>query len=312
MRIRTIKPDAFKDEGLWFAEQESGLPLFRAFTGLWCVADREGRFEWRPLMLRAEVLPYWEGDFEAVLGALVEGHFITRYEVCGRVYGEVRNFKKHQLVNHREQKSSLPAPPTNRDFVSPDFPSPGHARAHPGMPGHARGEGKGKEGKGREDARARARGLTAPSGSPSPESSFSWLTVISLWDDKSGRMESLSAHSHRPAAIGIAKRCKAMDDEDPFEACSAVLDSWLSDDWVRTNKPHLGHLDKNFGKYASRDPNKDRVYLKHLEAVEAARKRFIEAEDSGDTEGAQKAQAEMHAERERAHARWVQVAPKEG
>lgn len=138
-RIRTIKPEAHLDEDLWDAEQETGLPLFRAFTGLWCHADREGRFEWRPRPLKAGILPYWEGDFSRVLDALATRGFIVKYASGGREYGYIRTFKGHQFINNREPASSLPDPqetvsscedarvtgasPT-RDGRAPDAPIP--------------------------------------------------------------------------------------------------------------------------------------------------------------------------------------------
>ena len=110
-RIRSIKPEAHTDEALWDAETETGLPLFRAFTGLWCQADREGRFEWRPRPLKAAILPYWDGDFSRVLDALATRGLLVRYAFQGREYGVVANFLKHQYLNGKEPPSRLPAPP---------------------------------------------------------------------------------------------------------------------------------------------------------------------------------------------------------
>lgn len=109
-RIRTIKPEAFTDEDLWDLEQETGLPIFRAFAGLWCHADREGRFEWRARPLKAGILPYWDGDFSRVLDALATRGLLVRYAVNGREYGYIPGFKKHQAINAREEESKLPSP----------------------------------------------------------------------------------------------------------------------------------------------------------------------------------------------------------
>lgn len=110
-RIRTVKPELFTDERLWDLGEETGLPVLQAFAGLWCFADREGRFEWRPRALKTLILPYWAGDFAAVMDALAKASFLVAYEVDGKAYGCVRNFRKHQLVNQREAKSELPEPP---------------------------------------------------------------------------------------------------------------------------------------------------------------------------------------------------------
>lgn len=163
-RIRTVKPEALKDEELWDLEVATALPLFRAYQGLWMYADREGRFEWRPRPLKSDILPYWEGDFAAVLEALASRGFIVRYTVDGRQYGLVPTLAKHQRFDHREPASELPAPPQEVALTSPgateqpeEAPAttPGHAQE---TPGHARVEGKGRErngkGIGREGSRA--------------------------------------------------------------------------------------------------------------------------------------------------------------
>lgn len=110
-RIRSLKPEIHTDEELWDLEVEAGLPLFRAFTGLWNYSDREGRFEWRPRALKAMILPYWDGDFEHALDALASRRFIVRYSVGGKQYGWVRKLKDHQAFNAREPASLLPSPP---------------------------------------------------------------------------------------------------------------------------------------------------------------------------------------------------------
>jgi hypothetical protein len=109
-RIRSIKPEVHLDEELWDLEEQSGMPLYRLFTGLWNYSDRDGRFEWRPRRLKTVILPWWEGDFAAAMDTLAP-KFIVRYEFEGRSYGWVRTFKKHQVINPKEQQSKLPPPP---------------------------------------------------------------------------------------------------------------------------------------------------------------------------------------------------------
>jgi hypothetical protein len=157
-RIRTVKPEIFSDEKLWDLSVETGLPLLQAFEGLWCYADREGRFEWRPRALKTLILPYWEGDFARALEALERARYVVRYTVDGQTFGVVRNFAKHQRVNLREAPSALPPPPATTTHV--------HARAELSpvpessttVDRPARGEGNGTElegkGVGTELARA--------------------------------------------------------------------------------------------------------------------------------------------------------------
>jgi hypothetical protein len=110
-RTRLIKPEFFKHGDLYDAEKASGLPLRIAFAGLWCQADREGRFVWKPRELKLDVLPYDDADFAAVLDALERAGFVTRYVVDGKEFGFIPSLKQHQHFNVREGASKLPAPP---------------------------------------------------------------------------------------------------------------------------------------------------------------------------------------------------------
>lgn len=156
-RIRTVKPELFTDERLWDLGVETGLPVLQAFIGLWCFADREGRFEWRPRALRAMILPFWEGDMASVLEALASRSFITRYVVDGSEFGHIRTFSAHQVIPHREAQSTLPDPALHGRSSEP-----GHCTGTAvQLPGSAPGEGKGREGNGRgREGRGNSRAST--------------------------------------------------------------------------------------------------------------------------------------------------------
>jgi hypothetical protein len=145
MRIRTIKPEFFLCEELFDLEMETGLPLRVAYAGLWCAADREGRFEWRPRMLQTQILPYDNADFSRVLDALRTRGFVVKYTVNDRDYGVIPSFTTHQVINNREKASQLPAPPEEA------LPEPIPTRASrvddacPTPLVHTSAEGKGRE-----------------------------------------------------------------------------------------------------------------------------------------------------------------------
>lgn len=164
-RIRTIKPEFFKHYELWQAEVETGLPLRVAFAGLWCVADREGRFRWLPPQIKIDVLPYDDIDFSRVLDALATRGFVVKYRVDGREYGHIPGFSRHQVVNNRERKSELPEPnETNiltRDERVDDACATREARRESGR------EGKGRERKGKEKG-----------GADAPETEFAFVGHI--------------------------------------------------------------------------------------------------------------------------------------
>lgn len=115
MRIRTIKPEFFTHEALHEAEAQAQLPLRLAFVGLWCVADREGRFKWEPRRLGVQILPYDAIDFSRVLDALLTRGFLVKYACGSDVFGFIPSFTKHQVINNKEKASALPEPILDKD-----------------------------------------------------------------------------------------------------------------------------------------------------------------------------------------------------
>lgn len=105
-RARNIKPGFFTNDEL--AQCEYGARLL--FIGLWTVADREGRLEDRPLRIKGQLFPYDNCDIEKWLNALAYRGFITRYELVGRKFISVNNFRKHQNPHVNECASTIPAP----------------------------------------------------------------------------------------------------------------------------------------------------------------------------------------------------------
>jgi uncharacterized phage protein (TIGR02220 family) len=111
VRARNIKPGYFKNECLADCN-----PLARIlFAGLWCLSDKEGRFEWRPRRIKAEVLPYDDCEIDKLLGQLVKCGFLEYYSMNGSEYGAVVNFKDHQNPHPKDAPSKLPEPPGKTD-----------------------------------------------------------------------------------------------------------------------------------------------------------------------------------------------------
>jgi len=116
-RSRNIKPALFKNELLGEAD-----PLITIlFTGLWCLADREGRLEDRPKRIRAEIFPYREETtsktVEVFLCWLMDNDFITRYANEYGEYIQIHNWSKHQNPHHKEIASLIPNHPSFMDKV---------------------------------------------------------------------------------------------------------------------------------------------------------------------------------------------------
>jgi hypothetical protein len=139
-RIRTVKPEFFIHEGLQEMQLESKMPLMLVFLGLLTQADREGRFRWQPKILKLAILPFIPFDMETALDRLVASGHLRKYQVEGKVYGDIPTFADHQNVNSHE-KGSL-------------FPEYEDAYACMCVNVHANVEGKGKEGNGKRKGKA--------------------------------------------------------------------------------------------------------------------------------------------------------------
>lgn len=107
MRKRMIAPGFWENEDLGTGPLENQM----LFAGLWCLADREGRFPWKPKLIRAKVFPYRAIKVEPILDFLREKKFIRFYSVDGEHYGDIPNFKEYQAIHPHEAKSKIPPNP---------------------------------------------------------------------------------------------------------------------------------------------------------------------------------------------------------
>lgn len=104
-RARNIKPAFFTNELLGTEDPIIAL----TFAGLWCLADKVGILEDRPLRIKAELFPYRESlDVNGYLSVLARLGFIVRYENDGKKLIQVCNFRKHQSPHHTEKAKGFP------------------------------------------------------------------------------------------------------------------------------------------------------------------------------------------------------------
>ena len=111
-KIRTVKPDFFKDEDL--AELPFWVRIL--YEGLWVLADREGRLEERPKKIKAELFPYDKVDIVKGLELLAQTKpfsptktpFIKRYQVENDQYIQILAWHRHQRPHHTEAESKIP------------------------------------------------------------------------------------------------------------------------------------------------------------------------------------------------------------
>jgi hypothetical protein len=129
MRSRVFLPDVFTDEGL--GALSAGA--WRLFHGLVCLADRDGRVEYSPRQIKAQIFPYQDCTIEPLVAELtatmVAGEpALIVYEVEGKRYAWLPSFLRFYRPHPNEAKSRLPAycpPSENARGESPQLALPG-------------------------------------------------------------------------------------------------------------------------------------------------------------------------------------------
>lgn len=113
-RARNIKPAFFTNELLGTEDPMIGL----TFAGLWCLADKMGILEDRPLRIKAELFPYRDSlDVNGYLSVLARLGFIVRYKNGDRSLIQVCNFRKHQSPHHTEKAKGFPFPSDPKSLI---------------------------------------------------------------------------------------------------------------------------------------------------------------------------------------------------
>jgi len=127
-----LKPGIYKNEAL----AQLGYEAFRLFTGLWCIADRQGRLKDEPGKIEAELFPFkfQRVKIDELLNGLSSGEdpFIIRYEVKGQKYIQVSNFLDHQRPHPKEVQSAIP--PCKEKFVPRLYPDNTQNTPNPSIP----------------------------------------------------------------------------------------------------------------------------------------------------------------------------------
>ena len=85
-RIRSIHPGLFTDEAFMALSMSARVVLM----GLCTEADDHGVFAWKPLTLKARLLPADNVDMVALLGELEKMDFLKRFSDDGHEYGIIR------------------------------------------------------------------------------------------------------------------------------------------------------------------------------------------------------------------------------
>jgi len=105
-RARNIKPGFYKNEDL----AECSVWARLIFPGLWMLADRDGRLEDRPKRIKAELLPFDDGDMDKLLQELHDRGFLVRYQNSDGRFIQVSKFAEHQSPHYSEKPSAIMPP----------------------------------------------------------------------------------------------------------------------------------------------------------------------------------------------------------
>lgn len=111
MRIRSVKPDFYRDELTGQMDAEHAL----FYLGVCNFCDDHGRFTWNPVLLASDLDPYaakWGGAQRVgeLLEELLQAGRLVRYQVDGKVFGWMPSFLTHQKPSH-PLSSRIPPPP---------------------------------------------------------------------------------------------------------------------------------------------------------------------------------------------------------
>ena len=104
-RARQIKPTFFMHEVV------AGLPaMVRLYwIGLWTLADRSGRVDFRPMRVKAQIFPYEDFNVEEATLLLESKGFAQRCKFeNGLTVLYICNWEKHQRPHQNESQSELP------------------------------------------------------------------------------------------------------------------------------------------------------------------------------------------------------------
>jgi hypothetical protein len=115
-RIRSVHPGFFTDEDLVQVSRDARL----FFVALGTQADDKGAFEWKPTTLKMRLFPADTLDIEHLLTELVSIDALAAYEVDGRKYGAIRNFRKFQRP--KSPNDIHPMPDKYRNYVGLPLP----------------------------------------------------------------------------------------------------------------------------------------------------------------------------------------------
>jgi hypothetical protein len=121
-RIRSIHPGLFTDEGYMCLS----LAAKATWPGIWTEADDHGVFEWKPITLKAKLMPADNVDMIALLAEFVAQGLAVQFTHEGKSYGVIKGFLRWQRPREPSYRYPFPkeAELTARNDGIPDAALP--------------------------------------------------------------------------------------------------------------------------------------------------------------------------------------------
>lgn len=129
-RTRSLKPSFFSNDLL--AECEPMARLL--FAGLWTLADRDGRLEYRPKRIKGALFPYDNCDVEQLVQQLASRGFVQVYTAGTIRVLSIPTFGEHQRCHPDERSEGFPAPTDGAETIEfhGQNEKPGNPTGEPG------------------------------------------------------------------------------------------------------------------------------------------------------------------------------------
>lgn len=125
-RIRSIHPGLFTDEGY----MNLSLAAKAAWPGIWTEADDHGVFEWKPITLKAKLLPADNVDMAELMAETLKHGLTIQFTHEGKAFGVIKGFLKWQRP--REPSYRHPFPKAAELFATnTNTPTVGLPQDHP-------------------------------------------------------------------------------------------------------------------------------------------------------------------------------------
>lgn len=158
-RIRTIKPEFFRHEGLQDLEiANPGMYPMMVFEALWGHCDSRGRFEWKPRTLKLDILPFLPFDMAVTLSILEGAGMLHKYTVDGKEYGAIHTFEKHQRLSGKELNEGEKHPAPSENDTESNREATGKQQGSVGeIPESQEGKGREEEGNGVQEGKGEGR-----------------------------------------------------------------------------------------------------------------------------------------------------------